>query len=126
MPPDRPRRRITDNDRRRWNDQSLDGLSERVDRYAVRLGDAEDQLEALRLLPEVMRDMREDLRDMRARMDKNFDRNFREHREVKATADEIARTVTPSRLDWAVKFATIMSMLLVPFLLTYLTVTLAA
>jgi predicted nucleic acid-binding Zn-ribbon protein len=89
-----PRRRIADRDRRRWNDHSLDQLSERVDRYATRLGDAEDQLEALRLLPEVMRDMREDIRDMRRRMDTRFDRADGAHERVEQKAEQIVTQTT--------------------------------
>lgn len=90
MPQPPNQRRTTDKDRRRWNDQALDGLSERVDRYAIRLGDAEDQLEALRLLPEVIRDMREDIRDMRRRMDTRFDTADYAHERVEKKAKQIA------------------------------------
>src|SRR3954451_22867592 len=89
-----PRRRSVDQDRRRWNDHSLDQLSERVDRYAIRLGDSEDHLEALRLLPEVVRDMREDIRDMRRRMDARFDNADDAHERVERKAKQIAEQTT--------------------------------
>lgn len=52
------RRRTSDAERRRWNDQSLDMLGERV-------ADLEDQISALRLLPERVSGLKGSVDDMR-------------------------------------------------------------
>jgi 2'-5' RNA ligase len=130
VPDQPPRRRITDKDRRLWSDARLSDRQAVVDR---RLSNLEEFQRVMAQVPGLMNGIQEqleetqkDVREMRARMDKNFDRNFREHATVTQDLREVAQTVKPTRLDWAVKFATILSMLLVPFLLTYLTVTLAS
>jgi Sec-independent protein translocase protein TatA len=137
VPDQPPRRRITDNDRRRWNDKALDLLGERVESHAQDIEEVRAELRAVSRLPAEMAalsrafdtfredvkednaETRKDIRELRAEDRAHFERNFREHREVKKTADEIAQTVKPSRLDWAVKFATIISFLLIPILAAY-------
>lgn len=117
MPNDPPRRRISDRDRRRWPDAALDQLAERVD------DSAERQAAVDRRISELRSDQLQTRREVNTRLDRieetlseSFERNFREHRAVQTTANQIAATVAPSRLDWALKFATILSLILTPIL----------
>jgi ABC-type transporter Mla subunit MlaD len=128
VPDQPPRRRITDKDRRQWSDARLTDRQGVVDR---RLDTLEEFQRVMAQVPGLMSGLQEqleetqkDVREMRARMDKNFDRNFAEHREVKQTADEIAKTVKPTSMSKVRDFVTYVSVLIVPFLLTYLTIVL--
>jgi predicted nucleic acid-binding Zn-ribbon protein len=117
VPDQPPRRRITDKDRRRWPDRALDQLAERLD-------DLADRQPALdRRISELRNDMLETRRESNRRFDRIeerleecFTRNFEEHANVQRTANEIKKKVAPSRLDWALKFATIVSLIMVPIL----------
>jgi exonuclease VII large subunit len=55
----------------------------------------------------------------------SFERNFTEHKQVQAKANEIAANVEPTRWSKVKDFATFIAVLIVPFLLTYLTIVLA-
>jgi predicted RNase H-like nuclease (RuvC/YqgF family) len=120
QPPQPPHRRVTDRERRRWPDSALDQLDERIDEHDTTFEDVRRRLSELRRdLTEMRSEMREEARinaEFRREIRGNFARNFREHGEVKKTAEEIAQTVKPTRLDAAVKYATIISFLLVPIL----------
>jgi hypothetical protein len=118
-----PRRRTTDRDRRQWSDARLNDRHQVIDR---RLDDLERFQRLMGQVPGLMESLRDgqerqdsDIRDLRNRIDSHFDRNFREHKSVQDTTNEIKETVTPSKLDWAVKFATIISFLLIPILAAY-------
>lgn len=122
MPPDDqpPRRRISDKDRRKWPDQALDQLSERVDDSAERLAALDRRISELRSDQlETRREVNRRLDTIETTLSENFKRNFREHREVKNTADKIAEHVAPTRMDKAKDFALILSLLLMPILTTY-------
>jgi predicted PurR-regulated permease PerM len=54
----------------------------------------------------------------------SFERNFTEHKQVQAKANEIAANVEPTRWSKVKDYATFISVLIVPFLLTYLTIVL--
>jgi hypothetical protein len=121
-----PRRRITDKDRRQWSDARLNDFRDATERRFDRLEHFErlfrDSIGLMQGVQEQLEETQKDVREMRARMDTNFDRNFREHREVKQTADEIAKTVKPTSMSKVRDFVTYVSVLIVPFLLTYLTI----
>jgi hypothetical protein len=123
VPDQQPRRRISDKDRRRWSDDRLDDFREVTERRLDGLERFQRLMGQVPGLMESIRDGQErqdsDIRDLRNRIDSHFDRNFREHKSVQDTTNEIKETVTPSKLDWAVKFATIVSFLLIPILAAY-------
>jgi ABC-type transporter Mla subunit MlaD len=124
-----PRRRISDKDRRRWSDARLNDRHQVIDRRLDKL-EAFERVMAqvpglMNGIQEQLEETQKDVREMRARMDKNFDRNFREHESVQATADEIAAQVKPTRMSKVKDFAGYVSALVVPFVLAYLTYVLA-
>jgi DNA repair exonuclease SbcCD ATPase subunit len=108
---------MSDRDRRRWPDPALDQMSERVDDSSERLAALDRRISELRNDQlETRREVNHRLNRIEATLNENFERNFREHKSVQRTANEIAETVKPSYLDTAVKYATIISFLLVPIL----------
>src|SRR3954471_20123738 len=111
---------MSDRDRRRWPDPALDQLSERVDDSAERLAALDRRISELRNDQlETRREVNHRLNRIEATLSENFEANFREHREVKSTADKIAKNVAPTRMDKAKDFALILSLLLMPILTTY-------
>jgi multidrug resistance efflux pump len=128
--PDQPqRRRAADGERRRWPDSALDQQDERIDEHDKAFEDARRRLSELRRdLTDMRAEMKEEARvnaEFRREVRNSFARNFREHESVQTTANDIKRNVEPTRWSKAKDFATFISVLIVPFLLTYLTIVLA-
>jgi hypothetical protein len=85
MPDEHPRRRISD----RGQAQAIDMLNQRLNRQGQRLEELEDQLIALRLLPQRVTEIREDQRDMLRRMNARFDRTDHAHTELRQKTETV-------------------------------------
>jgi chromosome segregation ATPase len=110
--------------RRRISDRNYSSLERQLDLVNERVDDGADRLAAIdRRISEVRADLAQTRRENNDRLDRletqlrdNFERNFREHKTVQRDLREVAQTVESTRLDAAVKYATIISFLLVPIL----------
>jgi predicted nucleic acid-binding Zn-ribbon protein len=133
--PQPPRRRTSD---RNYSslERQIDLANKRIDDTNARVGDLgetdDDTRRRLSELRKDLTDMRADMKDearvnaeFRREVRNSFARNFREHESVQTTANDIKRNVEPTRWSKAKDFATFISVLIVPFLLTYLTIVLA-
>jgi hypothetical protein len=118
--------------RRRLTDRNASSLERQLDLVSERVDDLADRFAAIdRRVSEVRNDMLESRRESNGRFDRleekvddSFARNFREHHNVQTTADKIAANVEPTRWSKVKDYATFISVLIVPFLLTYLTIVL--
>jgi DNA repair ATPase RecN len=131
-----PRRRISDRDRRRWNDQAWDMLKEDVEDVQSEQRAIAALYRKLAPLPDVLEQYMKTVDRRLDRIEKgqeklteesrqSFERNFTEHKQVQAKTNEIAANVEPTRWSKVKDFATFIAVLIVPFLLTYLTIVLA-
>lgn len=95
--------------------ETVKGLSRLIELQDRRLSDLRSDLrENLRAVNQSFADGREDIAQIR--------REMATARNVQNATDEIkqsVQSVAPSRLDWALKFATIVSLLLIPILAAY-------
>jgi DNA repair ATPase RecN len=136
VPDQPPRRRTTDRDRRRWNDQAWDMLKEDVEDVQSEQRAIAALYRKLAPLPDVLEQYMKTVDRRLDRIEKgqeklteesrqSFERNFTEHKQVQAKTNEIAANVEPTRWSKVKDFATFIAVLIVPFLLTYLTIVLA-
>lgn len=128
--PQPPRRRISDRDRRRWNDQALDLLDERVESHAQ---DIEDMQRMLRDLPQLRSEFsafrrefdewkaerRDDVTELRTDIRELRGENRRAHKRVAYGRDpETAELLPATRaaLTWGavLKVASAVSLVLGP------------
>lgn len=140
MPGDPPRRRISDRDRRRWNDKALDLLGDRVESHAEDLEELRLELRPVSRLPqefasfrrefdEWKSERRDDVTELRKDIRELRSENRTAHKRVVRGQDpENGEQLPPplvkvkaTRLDTAKDFATIISLLIMPVLLVYLT-----
>jgi DNA repair ATPase RecN len=136
VPDQPPRRRTTDRERRRWNDQAWDMLKEDVEDVQSEQRAIAALYRKLAPLPDVLEQYMKTVDRRLDRIEKgqeklteesrqSFERNFTEHKQVQAKTNEIAANVEPTRWSKVKDFATFIAVLIVPFLLTYLTIVLA-
>src|SRR3954464_8098000 len=114
--PEPPRRREVDKERRRWSDSRMDDYAESVNRRLTDLEQFRYAISKLQGISVKVDDLQDTVKYMGQRMDRNFDRNFSEHAEVKVTATEIAANVRPTTFGRIKDMAAIVSLLLVPIL----------
>jgi ABC-type transporter Mla subunit MlaD len=135
VPDQHPRRRISDRERRRWNDQAWDMLKEDVEDVQSEQRAIAALYRKLAPLPDVLEQHMKTTDRRLDRLDntlekvldeqrQSFERNFTEHQQVQAKTNEIAANVEPTRWSKVKDYATFISVLIVPFLLTYLTIVL--